>query len=264
MHTHFISLLKLVTGSIILTGFAHGATLLGGGTVTLVPGASGSVNDDYVVSVNANNSGYANASAGVSGTFNGPIVGYHFVNVVGGPGNRIITTVTESGGIIPIMTSTDQSDLNGYDSFGQNALHLYTTTDPGSLLDTTPTRNFTAGIRDLDDFSGTVNISGLTEGSIYIFYGRYNPGALSLTATMTDTELIQSPIATSNLFSGTVTAEQNIFVTRIDFVNDLGYDTISYTSTGSRLVGAVVTTIPEPSLCALLAISGLALMRRRI
>ena len=73
-----------------------------------------------------------------------------------------------------------------------------------------------------------------------------------------------SDINSGELFGGvTATAQQNIFVTRIDFVNDLGYDTISYTSNGSRLVGAVVTAVPEPSTLALLGFAGLALMLRR-
>jgi hypothetical protein len=257
------SSLGIAATCIMLTGAAHGATLLAGGTTTIVPGASGSVDDDYVISVNATNSGFANDSASVSGTFAGTIESYRFVNVTGGNGNRDLTTVVESGGLVGLMTSTDEADNNGFDSFGQNALHLYTTTDPGSLLDTSPARNFTAGIRDLDDFTGTVDISGIDQGSIYLFYGSYNAGGVSLTAIMTDTEEAESPIASGQLFGGSPGIQQNIYVTKIDFVNDLGYDTITYTSDGSRLIGAVVTSIPEPSTTALLGLGGLALIMRR-
>lgn len=258
----------------LAAGSAHAATLVSGGTDHLV---AGDVNDDYVISVNANNSGYANtfsasSNAAFVGTtinesFNGSIEGYRFVNVTGTPGNRTLTTVVESGGIVAQMTSTDEDDNDGFDSFGQNALDGYTITDPGAnLLAPTGANDFTAGIRDLSDFSGTVDISGITEGSIYLFYGQYNAGGgLSLTATMSGTAL--SDISTANLFSGvSPVGNQNIFVTRMDFVNDLGYETISYTSNGSRLVGLVVTnTIPEPSTAILagLGLAGLCLRRRR-
>jgi len=240
---------------------SYAATLVSGGTDHLVGG--GNSNDDYLISVNANNAGYANTYSGgtlltgsINVAFNNPIVGYRFVNASSGPA---INSVLESGGIVSLMTTTDTS----FDSFGQNDGAFYTTTDPGSnLLSPTGSANSTApGIRDLSDFSGSVDISGITAGSIYMFYGQWNTGA-SLTATMSGTAL--SDINSGELFGGvTATAQQNIFVTRIDFVNDLGYDTISYTSNGSRLVGAVVTAVPEPSTLALLGFAGLALMLRR-
>lgn len=259
--------------SMMLVGVAQGSLIVSGGTDHLV---AGDVNDDYVVSVNSNNPGYANTYSDASNTayrgltinksFNGPIVAYRFVNVTGGPGSRTLTTVVESGGIIAQMTSLDEADNDNFDSFGQNKLNGYTTNDPGSdLLAPLGSRNFTAGIRDLSDFSGSVDISGMTQGSIYLFYGRYNGGGLSLTATLSDTVLPAIP--SGELFTGpAAVVNQNIYVTRIDFVNDQGYDQIDYTSNGSRLVGAVVTSvIPEPSSLALLGLSvfGWIVSRRR-
>ena len=137
---------------------SYAATLVSGGTDHLVGG--GNSNDDYLISVNANNAGYANTYSGgtlltgsINVAFNNPIVGYRFVNASSGPA---INSVLESGGIVSLMTTTDTS----FDSFGQNVGAFYTTTDPGSnLLSPTGSANSTApGIRDLSDFSGTVDI----------------------------------------------------------------------------------------------------------
>lgn len=252
----------ITAAAIALTvGSSHAATIASGGTDHLVGG--GNADDDYLISVNTNNAGYANTYSGgtsltgtINKSFNNPIVGYRFVNTSSGPA---INSVLESGGIVSLMTTTDTS----FDSFGQNDGAFYTTTDPGSnLLSPTGSANSTApGIRDLSDFSGSVDISGITEGSIYMFYGQWGNVA-TLNATMSGTAL--TDINSGNLFSGvTAVAQQNIFVTRIDFVNDLGYETISYTSNGSRLVGAVVTAVPEPSAALLGGLGLLALLRRR-
>jgi len=232
----------------LVTGSSDAASLVSGGTDHLVGG--GNTDDDYLISVNANNSGYANTYSGgslLTGStnqpFDGPIKAYRFVQAAA----NTINTVFENGGIVSVITTTDTA----FDSFGQGDGDIYTTTDPGAdLLNPTGSPDSTAstspGIRDLSDFSGTVDISGLTKGSIYVIYGRWNFGGVSLTATMSDTVL--ADINSGELFGGvTPVAQQNIFVTRIDFVNDLGYDTISYTSNGSRLVGVVVTIPPPPT-----------------
>ena len=249
---------------------SQGASLLSGGTDTLV---AGDVNDDYVISVNANNSGYGNtfsassdaafAGTTINETFNGPIEGYRFVNVTGGRGNRTLSTVVESGNVVSLITSTDEADNEGFDSFGQTALDGFTGTDPGAnFASPSGSNDFTAGIRGLDDFSGTVDISGITEGSIYVFYGKFGGGALSLTATMSGAGL--SDINSGELFTGTSpVGNQNIYATRMDFVNDEDYETISYESGGSRYVGTVVTAVPEPSAALLGGIGLLALLRRR-
>jgi len=242
---------------------SYAASLASGGTDHLVGG--GNTDDDYLISVNANNAGYANTYSGgtaltgsINVAFNGSIEGYNFVQAA----SNTIGSVFAGGGIVSTMTTTDTA----FDSFQQGQGAIYTTMDPGAdLLAPSAGPDSTAlnspGIRDLTDFSGTVDISGITEGSIYMFYGQWSGGA-SLTATMSGTAL--ADINSGELFgSVTPVGQQNIFVTRIDFVNDLGYDSIAYTSTGSRLVGAVVTAVPEPSSLALLGFAGFALMLRR-
>lgn len=252
----------------LLAGASQAATIAAGGTDHLV---AGNVNDYYTVSVNDGLSGYGNLHDGgpnsgssITGSFAQTIISYRFVNVTGGPGARTLNTVVESGGRIAQMTSTDESDNNGFDSFGQNRLNGYTTSTPNNFFgEASPTvaRNFTAGIRDLDDFSGTVDISGQQNGSLYLIYGRFNTGGLSLTASLTGAS---APIINSGqLFTGpSAVSGQNIYVTRIDFRNAVGYDTLTFTSDGSRLVGAVLT-VPEPSSMALLGLGSLALCLSR-
>lgn len=279
MMTHLKSVFVVAATSMGLIAMAHSAsTLTSGGQTHLV---AGDVDDPYVISVNSTNAGFANdfsASSNaafvdttVTQAFNGAVYAYRFANVTGGSGSRTLNSVVDSGGIVNLITSTDTADNNGFDSFGQQ-VSGYTTTDPGAFLTdagalTTAegSKDFNAGIRDLDDFTGTIDITGLASGSIYLFSGNYNAGGFSITATMSGTAL--TDVLSGELHGGGQVGGQNIFATRIDFVNDEGYDTITYTSSGSRYVGTVVTNVtavPEPSSMAVFGLGGLlCLLRRR-
>lgn len=226
----------------------------------------------HYVSVNPDNAGFAGfqyrlADDTTEGTdyevdFSAPVQAYRFV-FDNGTGITTRAGSPDSDTAIT-MTTTDTS----YDSFGQGGTKLWTTNDPGSnLLSPATAANFTngIGIRDISNVSGSIDISGLSSGTVWFIYGGYN-STPSITGTMRDTDGPDGDLAVGNAHIGDNANQQEMFVASFDFVNDAGYDTIDYDYTvGTRWAGIVVTgtAIPEPSSLALLGLSGLALLRRR-
>ncbi len=204
------------------------------------------VSADFNLSVNDNYAGYQgkgeNADeepVNTDATFNGPIVAYRFWN---NPAKSSIGTFAQRGGIIGDVSTTDTIFTNGVYA------RIWESTDPnGNAFDTKP--DFTAIVGDINnDLTGSVDISGLTSGSIYFIYGAYrNRPTLSLTMTGS---VSTSDLSIDELHNGDSANNSEYYISRADFTNTDGYTTISYRFGGAgkgeanlRWSGVVVTEL---------------------
>lgn len=241
----------------------------------------------YHVSVNPNNAGTGSYAATVVGSnnpaptfvrnFTESVVGYKFV----GGSNNDITSVAQSGGEAGRITlaTTDTS----FDGFGQEQAKIWTTTDPGSDIQTTIADPYSAvddvgntgGFRSLGGASVTFDISGLATGSVNFYYGAFSSKP-TLSAVMTGAGQPDITILDAHL-NGDTANRSEYYLAELDFVTDGLYDQIVVTwdsdgdgdlATGNgRGLAAVLTgtagAIPEPSAPALIGLGALVLLGRR-
>ena len=192
--------------------------------------------------------GGGSPGASSSTAFNNPVAAYRFWS----SSNTAISTLAQGGGLVSDLTTTDTTFQ------GQSQVSIWETTAPnGSAFDTTP--NYAGNIGNLDEgASGSINISGLSAGSIYFFYGSYRSTAIFNVDLTTG--------GTTDLHNGDFANNNEWYVAQVDFVNEGDLTTVDW-SMGSgfngRLSGIVVTAVPEPSAAALLCLGVLGLMARR-
>lgn len=273
--------LYMLAGFSLYAGSSHAASLLVGFQSNImseqpssdIGGDGAGERAPYRVSVNANNPGYAsgdrfNNPDGTAGTpferdFTFPVVAYGFV----GGGTNNVLALSRSGGEVARISNFTTTDT-AFDYFGQNNLQLWTTNDPGSnLAAPATTANSTGvGIRGISDLSNSIDISGLTSGSLIVIYGGFS-ALPTLTATMVDLDGLQPDIVLGNAhLNGDTANRTEYYAAELDFVNDLGYDRITYIATGGtggRQGGVVLTAVPEPTTTMLGGLGLLALLRRR-
>jgi hypothetical protein len=195
----------------------------------------------FHVSVNPNNPGTGSYAATIVGTNNpapvfvrnytGPVLSYKFA---GGAENLVGTMgVGMSGGDESLITHTTVDPT--YDGFGQQQAKVWDATDPGADLATggatpnTAVADKNAGLfRSLGGAIGTVNISGLTSGSVHIYYGSFSAKP-SVRVTMRDLDNVAADIVLSNVHVNDDTANRTeYYLAEIDFVTDGFYDVIEY------------------------------------
>jgi len=233
----------------------------------------GSENDtsasySFEVSVNSTNAGFSGSvDKSVEESFSGVVDSYSFFNQASA---GVIGSYASSG--TRIATPTPLTGTGGSNS----NLKLWTATDPDSVagapIDYATTPDFASNTMvHTYAASGTINISGLSTGTIYMFYGAYrNTPQFDFTLSgpgQTDFTLLDvgdNDFANNNEFYA--------YAFTFDSSNGL-YDTINYDFSISevnngrgRLGGIVisgVTAIPEPSAALLGGLGLLALLRRR-
>lgn len=260
---------------LLCTGATHAASLTLGSR-TLV--STNNANFDISVfdgAASYNDRGVGGAEPGTptfTNTFgDGTVLDYNFVGNAGN-GSPLTTYASGGAGRIPTPTSA-AANVSGN---GENWSNVWTTTDPAGFT-STKDHNPTGVVGAANTFArsaevdGTIDISGLVSGQIYIPHGSFRQ-QWDVTLTMTgpgQPDLVAADGTTANIDGN------NGWITDFSFDNAGGlYDTIAYNYThrdrdGSRarFMGVILdgNDIPEPSTLALatLGLLGLLGCRRR-
>lgn len=195
-------------------------------------------------------------------------------NLVGNAGTGSPLTTYASGGSRIGTPISPAANVHGN---GEEWANVWTTTDPGAGMVFAGTRDHNptgvAGAANTfaraAEVDGTIDISGLASGQIYIPHGTFiNQWTLTLTMTglgqtdivALDTQAINGP--------GTNLG----WITDFTFTNEGQYDTIAYNYTNAdrdgsraRFQGVLLdgVAIPEPSTSLLFGLAGLGLFLRR-
>lgn len=259
-----MSLLSTVAlGFIVSSNSAYSATLVNGEFRTIGDTNSAGQSVNPAVSVTSGSEGYSTGNdgygtGGLDGSFNGSILDYAFYSNSSG----ITENLGGAGSYINTPTGSPNADV-------ANAFDVW------AGAPTSGAANSDLYMR-ADNIVGTVSLSGLTSGSLYMFFGtRVGIADLySVTFTLsgsgqTDVTLTQTGIY--NLSQGG-TQNNTWFVYRADFADAAGYDTLTYeydytssatNSARGRFGGLVLTSVPEPSSAMLLGLAGAAMLLRR-
>ncbi len=196
----------------------------------------------YHVSVNPINSGIGSYAATIVGTnnpaapfvrnFDNDVIGYKWI----GGTNNSISGVSLQGGESSRISYATQDTV--FDGFGQNQLKFWSTTNPGADLATggggqipfnvVADENPSGGYRSFGGAVGTIDLTGLFAGSLYIFYGSFN-ATPSVSAILKDTDGNAPDIVISNAHLNNDSANRTeYYVAELDFITDGIYDTLEF------------------------------------
>jgi len=205
----------------------------------------------------------------------GTVLDYNFVGNAG-TGSPLATYASGGAGLIPTPTS-GAANVHGN---GEDWANVWTTNDPGAGIDfsgSTKNHNPTGIAEAVNTFArsaevdGTIDISGLASGQIYIGHGTF---INNWTITLTMTGPGQTDVVATETQGANGPGTNFGWISEFNFTNEGQYDTIAYNYSNAdrdgsraRFMGVVLdgTAIPEPSSFMLLAFgaSGLFLRRRR-
>lgn len=255
----------LAVMAVAFTATSQAATLANPYSTAFGNSTAGTVN--FNVSVNSNNAGYY--GVGASGTFDGTIEDYAFYKQGATSGTIAEYSVNASSNRIGTATLT-----NGSTAGNESFLKLWDTNDPGSDLSTpSTTANFTGNsMLKNNGVTADIDITGMSQGALYLFYGNYRSTLSNFTITLTDTDgILSSVVLTGAGQTNTPVANNNeTWIAIITFADAADYETLTFRYNNSdanrgRLGGVVLTnTIPEPSAAVFGILScGLLLLRRR-
>jgi hypothetical protein len=183
-----------------------------------------------------------------------------------------IETFASKGSRIGDITKTGTYSFNRRDY-----LDFWTTTDPGTLTAGIPAFSSAANYDfSLDgehtaigfgsNVSGSINISGLASGSLYLFIGTFNDG---YTVTLTMSGAGQTDVTDNVVLNGGIPNQSTIdgyWVSEFNFADNAAgdYTSISYDISGiNGHFAGVVLAVPEPSTTALLGSFGVLMLLRR-
>jgi hypothetical protein len=255
----------VMCGALLALVPAAQAAVITAGSATMV--VNNGSNDSYSLSVYEGKAAYKPFGSSSSTTLgDGTLLDYRFVTsttgafttYAQGTGNRIAAFTAPSGNIA--ASAAEDSWVN-----------LWTSNDPGTNFSSV-TPNYSAS--DIthartNRANGTIDISGLTEGTLYFIHGSF--------AGSTDFSLTMSGVGQTDLVVNynvpTPGTTNRGWITDFSFDNAaLTYSTISFayatndSVTRGRFLGVAMDAIPEPGsgLMFLAAVTGLGLIRRKL
>ena len=169
----------------------------------------------------------------VDQTFNGTIVDYAFVKESATP--DVIQTYANGGaGRLTFGSYLPRAGT----TLGNNSdMKLWTVNAPGSPAYSNPA-NFTSntGVGTFDNINGSIDISGITVGSVYFFYSGYRTMPF-FSATMKDTEALVADVPLPVFGDGDTANSTENYVCSLNFVNNNGLDTIDWSLTSNLYNG---------------------------
>lgn len=204
-------------------------------TVTVYQGTN------FNLSVYPGKAMYSAFDGNLTGTFgDGTVLDYRFFNGT----KDVMTSYADGGaGIIAPVPSPSADNCNGQNQWAS----IWTTSDPNA--DFGAPANYISGTMALaQNFTGTIDISGLRSGTVYFIYGTYEDyNVVSLTMSGAG-----QPDLTAEHWENPPLANGNMgWISSFDFSNDSGdYDTITYTylnndfdASRARFTGVIIDGI---------------------
>lgn len=154
-----------------------------------------------------------------------------------------INTLAQSGKIIGDLQFTTNRKLIPGD-----LLQLWESTAPnGSAFSTTPDYSTATIVTDIDEASGSIEISRMASGSIIIIYGAYRSQP-RIHVKMSGSGKAEE-IDLGNIHSGDMSNNTEIYIAQVDFVNKDDYQSVDWKlpkGANYRFSGIVVTS-SDPS-----------------
>jgi hypothetical protein len=198
----------------------------------------------------------------------GTVLSYNFVGNAGT--NSPLVSYASGGTRTPTPAAPAGANTHGN---GEDWANVWTVSDPVGF---TTARDHNPGVVGANntfaraaEVDGTIDISGLALGQIYIPHGTY---VNNWTLTLTMSGAGQADIVSSETQGSNGIGRNFGWITEFNFTNEGQYDTVAYNWThadrdGSRarFMGVILdgTAIPEPSAIALLGLGGLGFLLRR-
>ena len=113
--------------------------------------------------------------------------------------------------------------------------------------------------------NGTIDITGITEGSLYVLDGTWNQ-TINLDARLVDTDGILSDVVMTQFAQVYNGAQQSRYAFNVDFADAGDYETLVWGVSGAGYYfdGVILTTpVPEPSGLVLCGLGSVLLLLRR-
>jgi len=187
---------------------------------------------------------YSGKLGAVTGDFgDGVVRDYRFFYTV--DGDDMFSYADGGAGVVEPVPSPPPENVSG----NQNWADVWTTSDPGVGF-VNPADFTNPTIACAQNIVGTIDISLLTSGTVYVIYGSYqNPNTISLTMSGPgQTDLVQS-------HPEDPPARNILWMSVFSFSDASAYDTITYTYTNTdvdasraRFMGVILAGVADPNL----------------